>query len=335
MVKKFLDNLEQKSKIFFDSIADIVCLEEFNCFKKKYISKKDGVLLELTNLFQKLPLDQKKTVGRALVDFKAEVHSALAQKQNALFLSNSGFPSPEVFDPGLLKKKKLVGSLHPYAVSYNIIYSFFNSLNFECIDGSVLTTEYDNFTSLNVPQGHPAREDSDTFWVDQKQFLLRTHTSNIQVSEAKKRKPPFGLISTGLVYRNESTDMTHDIMFSQCEGLFFGDSASISSLLFTLKSFLNIFFEKNNLLVRARPGIFPFVEPGLEIDFECPFCFDGCNVCKDTRWIEVGGAGMVHSFVKKEMGFSDTQKGWAFGLGLTRLVMLKYHFNDIRKLHQQ
>jgi phenylalanyl-tRNA synthetase alpha chain len=206
-------------------------------------------------------------------------------------------------------------------------------MGFEIIDGHILTDDYSNFTSLNIPENHSARDEQDTFWINDN-TLLRTHTSNMQVVEAKKRTPPFGIISSGMVYRNEATDMSHDFMFAQIEGMYFADDASISSLLYVLKRLLNVYFEKDHLEVRARPGIFPFVEPGLEIDFECPFCLKGCSTCKYSKWIEIGGAGMVHSFVKNEIGLSSDECGWAFGIGLTRIVMLKYNITDIRKLHQ-
>jgi phenylalanyl-tRNA synthetase alpha chain len=165
-------------------------------------------------------------------------------------------------------------------------------------------------------------------------MLLRTHTSCVQVKEARKSNPPFGIICPGIVYRNEATDASHDFMFAQIEGLFVSENANLSNLLYVLKKSMRNFFGNDLLTIRARPGTFPFVEPGLEIDCECPFCENGCSVCKKTKWIEVGGAGIVHPFVMSQMGIEDKNiLGWAFGMGITRLAMLKYKINDIRKLH--
>lgn len=334
MQSSILIKIKEAEKIFLselDSVFDDFSLSDL---QSKYTGK-NGILFLLTEEFKKCSLEEKKSIGSILVELKKVVNEALLLKKNVLFLKNSEFPDAAFFDPALEKKEAREGGLHPYTVSLDIITNFFVSMGFHILEGSILTDAYSNFTSLNIPEGHSAREEQDTFWIGEgDELLLRTHTSNVQVREAIKRVPPFGILSPGIVYRNEATDMSHDFMFGQIEGMFFGETASISSLLYVLKQFFNVYFEKENLEIRARPGLFPFVEPGLEIDFECPFCLGGCSTCKYSRWIELGGAGMVHRFVKKEMGFSDQDRGWAFGMGLTRMVMLKYAINDIRKLHQ-
>lgn len=306
--------------------------EELEKLKNQYIGK-NSFLSILTEEFKNCSLEEKKLIGSALVDIKKNINLQLLEKKNLLFLLDCNFPNINEFDPSLEKKNDYVGLLHPYTISLSLINNFFISIGFEIIDGHILTDDYSNFTSLNIPENHSARAEQDTFWINDN-MLLRTHTSNMQVIEAKKRIPPFGIISSGMVYRNEATDMSHDFMFVQIEGMYFADDASISSLLYILKRLLNVYFEKDHLEIRARPGIFPFVEPGLEIDFECPFCLKGCSTCKYSKWIEIGGAGMVHSFVKNEIGLSKDECGWAFGIGLTRIVMLKYNIMDIRKLHQ-
>jgi phenylalanyl-tRNA synthetase alpha chain len=333
MKESILDSIRNTELECYQDISISTSQEQLELVKIKYVGK-NGLIKELTEQFKQCSLDEKKSIGNILVDMKKNIVEALHKKQNDLFLQEINFPCIEHFDPSLEKKTIYTGSLHPYTLSLELITNFFVSMGFEIIQGSIITDEYDNFTSLNIPQDHSARDEHDTFWVIEKKTLLRTHTSNIQVQAAKKRTVPFGIISPGIVYRNEATDMSHDFMFAQIEGMFFSEDASLSSLLFVLKKLLNVYFEKENLEIRARPGIFPFVEPGLEIDFECPFCMSGCSTCKYSRWIELGGAGMVHSFVKKEMGLSEQDTGWAFGMGLTRLTMLKYNINDIRKLHQ-
>jgi phenylalanyl-tRNA synthetase alpha chain len=332
MEESILSKIQKTLEHFNVAFSSINSKEKLEVIKNEYIGK-DGFFTLITEEFKKTSIEKKKLIGSALVDAKKTINSLLLEKKNALFLQDCNFPDTMTFDPSLEKKNEFVGLLHPYSVSLELITNFFVSMGFEVITGKILTNEYNNFTSLNIPKNHPAREEQDTFWIDDK-TVLRTHTSNIQVEESKKRKLPFGIISPGLVYRNEATDMSHDFMFAQIEGVYFGESASISSLLYILKKLLNVYFEKNNLEIRARPGIFPFVEPGLEIDFECPFCLKGCSTCSYSRWIEIGGAGMVHEFVKKEMGLFQDDRGWAFGMGLTRMVMLKYNITDIRKLHQ-
>jgi phenylalanyl-tRNA synthetase alpha chain len=332
MSQDLVYKIEKIRKDFFFELSFVSDEITFQEVKKKYTAR-EGILFLISEDFKHCSLDEKKKVGGILLSLKEDINKALIEKKNRLFLDALSFPNEKEFDPSLSKKEFFHYSLHPYSESTQMISDFFQRMGFSVVEGPVLTNEYDNFTALNIPDNHPARDENDTFWIEKNTSLLRTHTSSIQVSEAKKREIPFGVISIGPVYRNEATDATHDFMFYQFEGMFFGQGASLSSLLFTMKSFLNAFFQKENLNVRARPGIFPFVEPGLEIDFECPFCFAGCAVCKYSQWIELGGAGMVHHFVKKHMGFSEDVLGWAFGMGLTRLIMLKYGISDIRNIH--
>jgi phenylalanyl-tRNA synthetase alpha chain len=163
---------------------------------------------------------------------------------------------------------------------------------------------------------------------------LRTHTSSVQIHTMQKRKPPLAIVSLGRAYRNEATDASHDFMFMQCEGLFVDKAVGLPQLLGTIKVFLQEFFEKKDLAIRTRPGYFPFVEPGLETDISCYFCKSGCPVCKKTGWIELGGAGLIHPNVLRFCNINPEQySGFAWGFGLTRLVMLKYGINDIRLLH--
>jgi phenylalanyl-tRNA synthetase alpha chain len=333
MEESILHKIQNCEKEFYNKIEKINDSKSLEILKNEYLGK-NGLIFNLTEIFKKVELEEKKIIGNSLVSLKKDINLAIVNKKNILFLRESNFPDSITFDPSLDKQYEYLGNLHPYTISLEIITKFFISMGFEVINGPILTNAYDNFTSLNIPEGHSAREEQDTFWIIKDELLLRTHTSNIQVKECRQRTIPFGIISPGLVYRNEATDMSHDFMFAQIEGMFFSEDASLSSLLYVLKNLLNVYFEKENLGIRARPGIFPFVEPGLEIDFECPFCLKGCSTCKYSCWIELGGAGMVHSFVKKEMGLSENDIGWAFGMGLTRMTMLKYNITDIRKLHQ-
>jgi phenylalanyl-tRNA synthetase alpha chain len=334
MQNNLLIKIETNFNDFKRELLEINSQEGLSAIKNKYTGK-NGIFTLLTEEFKLLSKEEKKLIGSNLVDTKQIINNLIVEKHNDILIKHSGLPLDSTFDPYLQKSTERVhrGILHPYTESLNLIEKVFIGMGFEIIEGAILTDEYQNFTALNIPEDHPAREAHDTFWIEEKKLLLRTHTSNVQVSEARQRKAPFAFLSTGLVYRNEATDMSHDFMFGQIEGVYVGDDASISTLLYTLKTLLNIYFEKENLNIRARPGLFPFVEPGLEIDFECPFCNAGCSVCKQTRWIEIGGAGIIHHSVRKEMNLRPQEIGWAFGMGLTRMVMLKYNISDIRLLH--
>lgn len=214
----------------------------------------------------------------------------------------------------------------------NEINSIFFALGFEFADGPEMESEYYNFDALNMPKNHPARGMQDTFWIkDREKIVMRTHTSNAQVRYMERNKPPIRIIVPGKVFRNEATDTTHEAQFYQMEGLMIDEVATLG----TLKGVLKIFFEKffnKKVDIRLRPSYFPFVEPGVEIDMSCFKCRGkGCPICKNTGWIEILGAGMVHLNVLKAGGInSDKYQGFAFGVGIDRLGMLKYGIDDVR-----
>ncbi len=209
------------------------------------------------------------------------------------------------------------------------------SMGFEIADGPEIETEYINFEALNIPADHPARDMQDTFWLDVPGMLLRTHTSSVQIHTMHKRTTPIAAVSLGRCYRNEATDATHDYVFMQCEGIFIDKNVSMAHLLGTMKAWLQAFFENKTIDIRIRPSFFPFVEPGVEVDCTCPFCTNGCSICKKTGWIELGGAGLIHPHVLKAGNIDpEIYSGFAFGFGLTRLVMLMYGIRDIRLLHE-
>ena len=207
-------------------------------------------------------------------------------------------------------------------------------MGYKIAEGPELETEFYNFTALNIPEYHPARDIQDTFWLKIPGMLMRTQTSSVQIHEMAKKDLPIAILASGRCYRNEATDASHDFVFMQVEGLLIDKKISLANLLATLKTCLRAIFDKDDLEIRVRPGYFPFVEPGLEIDVLCPFCKSGCSVCKKTKWIEIVGAGLVHPNVLKHGGLDPKEyTGFAFGFGLTRLVMLKYGINDIRLLN--
>ena len=239
--------------------------------------------------------------------------------------------------------------------------AIFYEMGFTLVDGPELETEHYNFDALNVPKDHPARDMQDTFWLkpssdegspeskalglkqkegEKERKLMRTQTSPVQIRYMKGKKPPFKMICYGKVFRNEATDATHEMVFHQLEGLFIDKAVTMADLKSTLNTFFDKFFERD-VAIRFRPSFFPFVEPGLEVDISCFKCDGGkikqetaCPVCKGTGWVEVAGAGMVHPNVLKE-GKVDSKKwqGFAFGMGVDRIVMMKYGIDDIRLLY--
>lgn len=212
-------------------------------------------------------------------------------------------------------------------------------MGFEILDGPHIEDEFHNFEALNIPGDHPARDMQDTFWFQNphthegKKHLLRTHTSTIQVRGMLSKKPPFRFIAPGVVFRSERTDASHEMVFTQLEGMMVGKDISVANLIYFMKTILKEIF-KRDVEVRLRPGFFPFVEPGFELDIKCLICNgSGCSVCKHVGWVELLPCGMVHPNVLKSGGIDPNEyNGFAFGLGLDRLVMMKYGIDDIRHL---
>ncbi len=231
-----------------------------------------------------------------------------------------------------MNNEKLKGHMHPLTQVMREITDSFVAMGFEVADGPEVESEHYNFDSLNFPKDHPARDMQDTFWVaGVPQTVLRTHTSNVQVRYMETHQPPFKIVVPGKVFRYEATDATHETQFHQLEGLVVGEGISLAHLKHTLDEFFKRLYG-NDVQTRMRPSYFPFVEPGVEIDVSCMKCSGaGCNVCKQTGFIEVMGAGMVHPNVLRAGGV-DPEKytGFAFGVGVDRLVMLKYGVDDIR-----
>ena len=226
-----------------------------------------------------------------------------------------------------------IGHIHLISQMITEIGSIFSKLGFEIVDGPEIETEFYNFDALNVPADHPARDMWDTFWLKPKSAgkLLRTHTSPVQVRYMETHKPPFAIIAPGKVFRYEATDATHETQFFQAEGLMVGKDISLSNMKWMLSKFFMKFFGKQ-IEIRFRPSFFPFVEPGVEIDMSCFKCEGkGCNICKQTGWIEIMGAGMVHPKVLESAGINPREwQGFAFGDGIERLTMLRFGIDDVR-----
>lgn len=234
-----------------------------------------------------------------------------------------------------LDKNLQSGHLHPVTQVLREVVDSFVAMGFEVADGPEVENEYYNFDALNVPQDHPARDMQDTFWVEgAPQTILRTHTSSVQVRYMEDNNPPFKIIVPGKVYRYEATDATHETQFYQIEGIVVGPDISLAHLKHTLYEFFKRLYG-DDVKIRMRPSFFPFVEPGVEIDISCMKCGgSGCNVCKQTGFIEVMGAGMVHPNVLRSVNINpEHYRGFAFGGGIDRMVMLKYGIDDIRLVY--
>jgi len=230
--------------------------------------------------------------------------------------------------------KPETGHIHPITRTANDIVRVFTDMDFEVALGPEIEDEYHNFDALNIPKDHPARDMQDTFWLTDPGKLLRTHTSNVQVRYMEENNAPFKIVVPGKVFRYEATDRTHEVAFHQIEGLVVGKNITMGNLKFALNSFLRKLFG-DDIKTQFRPGYFPFVEPGVEIDLECFKCKgNGCSTCSHSGWIEILGAGMVHQNVLNESGINSNEySGFAFGIGVDRIAMLKYGIDDVRHFY--
>jgi phenylalanyl-tRNA synthetase alpha chain len=275
---------------------------------------------------------ERPVVGKGANLLKRRIEEALAAAREALVRrALEAERSGAGFDATLPGAREPRGSLHPLTQVRRQVEDIFASMGYAILDGPEVELDWYNFQALNIPLDHPSREMQDTFYCDREgKLVLRTQTSPIQIRAMERMQPPFRLIAPGRVFRCEEQDATHEHTFHQVEGLVVGEDVHVGHLAGTLKGFLRELFEKE-VDVRLRPGHFPFVEPGFELDVRCPFCKSGCRVCKGTTWIEFCGSGLVHPNVLRAGGIDPERwSGFAFGFGLDRLVMLRHAIDDIR-----
>lgn len=331
-IKELLAKHEEQ---FLHDLALVKTEDDLEAVRIKHLGRQ-GIISSLMQQLKDLSLDEKRLYGPLFNGLKERVQKAFNERQEVLLqerLAQQAYRQAS-FDVTAYILENPQGSLHPYTRTIEQIEDIFTSMGYEIVDGPEVENDYHNFEALNIPADHPARDMQDTFWLTLPNLLMRTHTSSVEVHTMQNRKPPIAIVAPGRCYRNEATDASHDFMFMQVEGLFIDKHVSLAHLFATVKSFLQSLFDKKDLTIRTRPSYFPFVEPGVEIDMSCPFCTQGCSVCKKTRWIEVCGAGLTHPHVLRACGINPEQyNGFAFGFGLTRLVMLKYGITDIRLLH--
>ncbi len=334
-MKEFPKEINLTQQDFAKALQAIDSHETLEQLRVAYLGRQ-GKIHGLMQQLKKLSVDGKREIGPLLNTLKQECTQAFEQKLNQLNAQalEADLKQQEHFDVTAYTPETLFGSLHPMTLIIEHIEDVFISMGYQVVDGPEIETNFYNFEALNIPADHPARDMWDTFYLDVPDMLLRTHTSPVQIHAMEKKELPLAVIAPGRCYRHEATDASHDFVFMQAEGLLIDKQISISNLLATVKTFLKAIFETNKLEIRVRPSYFPFVEPGIEIDISCPFCSHGCSTCKQSKWIEISGAGLVHPHVLKSVNIDPKKySGFAFGFGITRLAMLKYGISDIRLLH--
>ncbi|TGK07322.1 phenylalanine--tRNA ligase subunit alpha [Leptospira semungkisensis] len=327
---------EELDKIFEEAnrlIGSSVDEADLDKNKNEYLGKKGKLTSVLKNLAA-LSIEEKKTVGQKANDLSRNLEDIVAKTREDLKVKSFREQSEkEWFDALRPLGEAEPGTLHPITKIQYEIEDIFTSMGFEVWDGPEVETDFNNFGALNFTDDHPARDMQDTFYLEDGN-LLRTHTSAIQVRALRKLKPPFKIIGPGRVFRYEEVDASHETSFYQIEGMVVGKDISAGNMLYTMEVLLSKVFEKE-VKTRLRPGFFPFVEPAFELDINCQVCGgSGCSVCKHSGWLELMPCGLVHPNVFKLNGLDPKEwTGFAFGLGLDRLVMMRYGIHDIRYLH--
>ncbi len=310
--------------------AQLKAKDSLEQFRLKFISKK-GELAELFTKLREVAPEERKTIGALLNILKNEAEArffAAAKEMEEARLSDV----PEPDDLTLPPVANTLGSRHPISIVRNQIVQIFRRIGFSLADGPEIEDDWHNFSALNFPPDHPAREMQDTFFISKEpEVLLRTHTSTVQVRLIENQKPPIRAIMPGRVYRNEAISARAHCLFHQVEGLYIDKNVSFSDLKQTLYYFVQEMFGKQ-ISVRFRPSYFPFTEPSAEMDISCLICEGkGCNICKYSGWVEIGGAGMVDPNVLQNTGIDpNIYTGFAFGMGIERITMLKYQIKDLR-----
>jgi phenylalanyl-tRNA synthetase alpha chain len=323
---------ENLSALVAQALADAVASRDISVLEdvRVRLLGKKGVLTEQLRGLGKLPAAERPAAGQKINEAKAAIHEALEARRASLeqeaLRAELAAGTIDVTLPG---RGQEPGSLHPVTRTRLRIERIFMQAGFQVATGPEVEDDFHNFEALNIPPNHPARAMHDTFYFPDGR-LLRTHTSPVQIRAMRAQKPPLALIAPGRVYRCDS-DMTHTPMFHQVEGIVVGENVSFANLKAMLHTFVEHFFEQP-LGMRLRPSYFPFTEPSAEVDIECVFCHGaGCRVCKHTGWLEILGCGMIHPNVLAAAGIDDERwQGYAFGMGIERLTMLRYGVDDLR-----
>lgn len=333
MISERIAQIEIEGKT---SLAGVNTATELEVWEVKYLGRKCELGFILKGL-KDLSVEEKRIVGPLGNAAKQSLIRSFEEAKAAIFENGIDWEKEriDVTAPGKMTAR---GHLHPLTKLEHEIEDIFASMGFETVDGPEVESEWYNFDALNVPVDHPARDMQDTFWLkgekkQKERFLLRTHTSPVQVRYMETHKPPFRIIAPGRIFRNEATDASHEHTFHQFECLMVDEHLSVANFKYIAQTFFEKFFEKK-VTLRLRPSFFPFTEPSFEFDISCILCDGkGCPVCKQSGWLEIGGAGMVNQKVFEAAGYPRGKyQGFAWGFGMTRLAMMKYKISDIRLL---
>lgn len=325
-----MEDLLQKIEAFKKEIAEFTAEKDVaETFRIRYLGTK-GIVKDVMGEMRNVPNEKKREVGQLLNEFKIFTENRYEElKQSTAGNQQSTEKTMDLTLPG---DPLPLGSRHPISLVKNRIISIFQRLGFAVAEGPEIEDDWHNFTALNLPQDHPARDMQDTFYISQNpDWMLRTHTSNVQVREMEKGELPIRIICPGRVYRNETISARAHCFFHQVEGLYISENVSFADLKQTLYFFVQEMFGKD-IKVRFRPSYFPFTEPSAEMDISCLICGgEGCSVCKHTGWVEILGCGMVHPNVLENCKIdSNKYSGFAFGMGIERITMLSYQIKDLR-----
>lgn len=326
-----IETLKQLESEALGQIPNLKTEQEVYDFRNSVLGK-NGSLTAVLKGIKDLSPEEKQSVGKVSNELRDRLSTAfearLAGIADERVAERVKTEFEDVTVPFLVKEG---GHAHPITRALLEVEDSFKRMGFEVLESKEVTTEYLNFDAVNVPASHPARDMQDTFWLEGKGNVLSTQTSSMQNVILKSKTPPIRVIIPGRVFRNEDIDATHENTFYQVEGIVVDKGVSMANLKYAIRTMLSDLFGRE-VSIRLRPGYFPFVEPGVEVDFSCPFCSgDGCRICKKSGWIEFMGAGLIHPNVLREGGLApDVYSGFAFGFGLNRLVMIKYGITDMR-----
>lgn len=323
--KAVIEEIEQYFRDFTQELTQVTTQDALNRVKGRYAGRKSKFPVFLDRL-KSLPLEERKVVGQKLNEVKARIEQLLREKEAALLREEK----KESLDISLPGRREPLGALHPLRIVMDEIIAIFRSLGFRVEEGPEIETDFFNFEALNIPRDHPARDAQDSFYLGEN-LLLRTHTSPAQIRVMQKLVPPFRVIVPGKCYRRDAFDATHSPMFHQVEGLVVASGISMGDLKGTIEVFVRRLFGKDRK-VRFRPSYFPFTEPSAEVDISCGICEGaGCRACGEKGWLEIMGAGLVHPQVFRNAGYDPEKvQGFAFGMGVERITMLKFGIPDIR-----
>ena len=328
-------SVEELRASFLDALARVANERDLQAVRDEYLGRKRGQVAQLMAAVVKAPPALRPDLGRLANELKRDVEAKLAERRTSLEAARA--PAGAI-DVTLAGRRRPLGHRHPLTLVRERMETIFSRMGFEIVDGPELEDDYHNFEALNMPADHPARDMQDTLYLSRPQdgrSVLRTHTSGMQIRYMETHAPPVRIVAPGRVYRRDNLDVTHSPMFHQVEGLVVGEGISMADLKGTLTAFVHELFGPGTA-VRFRPSFFPYTEPSAELDIGCFICRgNGCAVCKQSGWLEILGSGMVHPALFEAVGYDpERYTGWAFGMGIERVAMLKYRVDDIRMFYE-